>query len=151
MTVVHTYFYDAYINYFQSCIIIFLQNHHALQYTSTNAALVFEICPKKNWCFVFETISSIFEPPYPASYCTYINTLITINGLHSSVNFNWRNFSVVKNSITARCLNRTSENSSIQMCNTQNGFYPDMSNVNRNITVEAKLINPLTYISEIQK
>jgi hypothetical protein len=31
----------AYIIYFQSCIIIFLQNHHALQYTSTNAALVF--------------------------------------------------------------------------------------------------------------
>jgi len=31
----------AYINYFQGCIIIFLQNHHALQYTSANAALVF--------------------------------------------------------------------------------------------------------------
>jgi len=29
---------------------------------------------------------------------------------------------------------------------TQNRFYPDMSNVNKNITVEAKLINPLTYI-----
>ena len=29
----------AYINYFQSCIIIFLQNHHELQYTSANAAL----------------------------------------------------------------------------------------------------------------
>jgi len=36
---------NAYINYFQSCIIIFLQNHHALQYTSANAALVIEICP----------------------------------------------------------------------------------------------------------
>ena len=33
----------AYINYFQNCIIIFLQNQHALQYTSANAALVFEI------------------------------------------------------------------------------------------------------------
>jgi len=29
---------------------------------------------------------------------------------------------------------------------TQNRFYPDMSNVNKNITVEAKLINPPTYI-----
>ena len=35
----------AYINYFHSCIIIFLQNHDALQYTSANAALVFEIRP----------------------------------------------------------------------------------------------------------
>ena len=35
----------TYINYFQSCIIFFLHNQHALQYTSTNAALVFEICP----------------------------------------------------------------------------------------------------------
>jgi hypothetical protein len=33
----------AYINYFQGRIIIFLQNHHAPQYTSANAALVFEI------------------------------------------------------------------------------------------------------------
>jgi len=29
---------------------------------------------------------------------------------------------------------------------TQNRFYPDMSNVHKNITVEAKLINPPTYI-----
>ena len=29
---------------------------------------------------------------------------------------------------------------------TQNRFYPDMSNVNKNITVEAKLISPSTYI-----
>jgi len=35
----------AYVSYFQSCIIIFLQNHHALQYTSANAALVSEIHP----------------------------------------------------------------------------------------------------------
>ena len=35
---------------------------------------------------------SSFEPPYPASDCTHINIPITINGLHSSVNFNWRNF-----------------------------------------------------------
>jgi len=27
---------------------------------------------------------------------------------------------------------------------TQNQFYPDMSNVNKNITVEAKLISPPT-------
>ena len=59
---------------------------------------------------------SIFEQPCPASYCSHINTLITINGLNSSVNFNWRKFSAVKNSITARCLNRTSKNSSISMC-----------------------------------
>ena len=35
----------AYISNSQSCIIIFLQNHHALQYTSANAALVLEILP----------------------------------------------------------------------------------------------------------
>jgi hypothetical protein len=29
---------------------------------------------------------------------------------------------------------------------TQNWFYPDLSNVNKNITVEAKLINPPTYL-----
>ena len=29
---------------------------------------------------------------------------------------------------------------------TQNRFYPDMSNVNKNITVEEKLISPPTYI-----
>jgi hypothetical protein len=29
---------------------------------------------------------------------------------------------------------------------TQNQFYPDMSNVNKNITVEAKLTSPPTYI-----
>jgi len=28
---------------------------------------------------------------------------------------------------------------------TQNRFYPDMSNVNKNITTEAKLISPPTY------
>jgi len=30
---------------------------------------------------------------------------------------------------------------------TQNRFYPDMSNVNKNSTVEAKLISPPTYIA----
>ena len=46
-------------------------------------------------CFVTQICLpqfSTFEPPYPASYCSHINTLITINGLHSSVNFNWRKF-----------------------------------------------------------
>jgi len=28
---------------------------------------------------------------------------------------------------------------------TQNRFYPDMSNVNKNITLKAKLITPPTY------
>jgi len=28
---------------------------------------------------------------------------------------------------------------------TKNTFYPDMSNVNKNITVEAELISPTTY------
>jgi len=46
----------------------------------------------KKICFVFETISSLQTPPYPASYCTHINTLIAINGLHSSVNLNCSNF-----------------------------------------------------------
>jgi hypothetical protein len=32
---------------------------------------------------------------------------------------------------------------------TQNWFYPDMSNVNKNITVETKLISPHTYIKGI--
>jgi len=31
---------------------------------------------------------------------------------------------------------------------TQNRFYPDMSNVSKNITVEAKLISPPTYYRE---
>ena len=93
-----------------------LQNQHALQYTSAKVALVFEIRPS---CFVTEICLPkffIFEPPFPASDCTHINTLITINGLHSSMNFNWRKFSAVKNSIPARCLNRTSETSSLSMC-----------------------------------
>jgi len=30
---------------------------------------------------------------------------------------------------------------------TQNWFYPDMSTVNKNITVEAKLISPPAYIT----
>jgi len=34
---------------------------------------------------------------------------------------------------------------------TQNRFYPDMSNVNKNITVEAKLISPPTYIISVCK
>jgi len=29
---------------------------------------------------------------------------------------------------------------------TQNRFYPDMSNVNKNITVESKFINTLIYV-----
>jgi hypothetical protein len=53
--------------------------------------------PSQAFHFAFVTqirlpLFSIFEPPYPASYCAHINTLITINGLHLSVNFNWRNF-----------------------------------------------------------
>jgi len=46
-------------------------------------------------CFVTQICLpqfSIFELPYSVSYCIHINTLITINGLHSSVNFNWRKF-----------------------------------------------------------
>ena len=35
----------SYIIPFQSFIIIFPQNHHAPQYTSANAALVFEVRP----------------------------------------------------------------------------------------------------------
>ena len=51
----------------------------ALQYTAATAALVFEIRPLKNCCFVFVTISSPHTSPYPAPYCTHINTLITTN------------------------------------------------------------------------
>jgi len=32
---------------------------------------------------------------------------------------------------------------------TQNWFYPDMSKVNKNITVEAKLISPPTYLTYV--
>jgi len=32
---------------------------------------------------------------------------------------------------------------------TQNRFYPDMSNVNKNITVEANFISPSTYFSSL--
>jgi len=49
----------AYINYFQSCIIIFLQNHQALQYTSNNAALVLKSILKK--------IGVLFLKPFPHS------------------------------------------------------------------------------------
>ena len=34
---------------------------------------------------------------------------------------------------------------------TQNRLHPDMSNVNKNITVETKLISPPTYIAVGQK
>ena len=34
---------------------------------------------------------------------------------------------------------------------TQNRFYPDMSNVNKNITVETKLISPPTYIGNYRQ
>jgi len=32
---------------------------------------------------------------------------------------------------------------------TQNRFYPDMSNVNKNITVEAKLNQPTCVVSDV--
>ena len=87
--------YD-YINYFQSSIIIVLQNQNALQYNSAKAALIFGIRHRPSTSRFVTQIClpqfSIFEPPYPTSYCTHINTLTTINGLHLSVNFNWRNF-----------------------------------------------------------
>jgi len=34
---------------------------------------------------------------------------------------------------------------------TLNRFYPDMSNVNNNITVQAKLISPPTYVNRSNK
>jgi len=34
---------------------------------------------------------------------------------------------------------------------TQNWFYPDVSNVNKNITVEAKLISPPMYKQHVQR
>ena len=41
-----------YINHFQSCIIIFLQNQHAYQYNSPSAALVFlNVLKKLVFCF----------------------------------------------------------------------------------------------------
>jgi len=33
----------------------------------------------------------------------------------------------------------------------QNRFYPDISDVNKNITVEAKLISPPTYIRDADR
>ena len=104
----------------QQLFSIFLQNHHTLQHTFANTALVFEIHQKASTsCFVTQICQpkfSIFQPLYPASYSTHMNTLITIKGLHSSVNSIGGHFSAVKNSITARCLNRTSENTPILTC-----------------------------------
>jgi len=34
---------------------------------------------------------------------------------------------------------------------TQNRFYPDMSNVNKSITVEVKLISPPTYMKGLRE
>ena len=34
---------------------------------------------------------------------------------------------------------------------TQNRFYPEMANVNKNITVEAKLISPPTHNYSVSK
>jgi len=36
------------------------------------------------------------------------------------------------------------------LATTQNRFYPDMSNVNKNITVKAKLISPPTYLVHLR-
>jgi len=60
----------AYINYFQSGIIIFLQNHQALQYIPAYAALVFEIRPLK--------IVVLFLKTFP--HCRF-NLLITAETL----------------------------------------------------------------------
>jgi len=35
------------------------------------------------------------------------------------------------------------------LATTQNRFYPDLSNVNKNITVEANLISSPTYFSSL--
>jgi hypothetical protein len=48
---IYVVFFDSV--HFQSCIIIFLQNHHALQCTSANAAPVFETRPYKKLVFCF--------------------------------------------------------------------------------------------------
>ena len=114
-------------------------------------------------CFVTEICLphfSIFELPYPASY---INTLITINDLHSSVYFNWRNFfcgQEFNNSTMFEpnvwklpfwyAMGEACKHVCVQgevwwktatVWLHRTGFI-QMSNVNKNITVEAKLNSP---------
>jgi len=159
----------AYINYFQSRIIIFLQNHQHFNTLPPTLHSFFKSVLKKI-CILFlnpfphcrlhlfnrltqrltvltsthwspQTIPSLHTSPYPAPYCTHINTLITTNhsltthftlpsallysnqhtDRHKQLAFvPWISiggtFSAVRISITARCLNRTSENCSISMC-----------------------------------
>ena len=50
--------------------------------------LPLRVLPLKSGCPNSLSLNRLTQP---ASYCTHINTLITINSLHSSVNFNWRN------------------------------------------------------------
>jgi hypothetical protein len=47
------------------------------------------------------------------SNCAYINTLIPMRCLHTSMNVDDRNFFQVKNSVTVHCLNRMSSQPSI--------------------------------------
>ena len=72
----------TYVNYFQSWTIIILKNHHAFQYTSANAALVFlNMSLKIGVLFLkaFPHCRFPLQPPYPAPYSTHISTLITTN------------------------------------------------------------------------
>jgi len=64
----------AYNNYFQSGIIIFLQNHHTFQYTSANAALVFEIRPLK--------IGILFLKPFPHCRLHLTQRLTVLTSTH---------------------------------------------------------------------
>lgn len=50
---------------------------------------------------------SFLHPVGPTTtHSARVNTVITVNQLHTLVNFDWKTPSAVKNTITARCLNR---------------------------------------------
>ena len=75
----------AYISYFQSSIIIFLQNRQIYKIVKAILMKLITCSHRPSTLFCHSNLLapqfSIFEPPYPASYCTHINTLITIKWL----------------------------------------------------------------------
>ena len=151
----------AYINYFQSCIII-------LSTKSTRISIHFRQRCTSFWNLSFVFCHSNLLAPFLHLSTALPNILLYIDHHKPACICLWISirgtFSAVKNSVTACCLKRTSENSSTSMCTgweckhlcvqgmmeetyhatTQNWFYPGTSNVNKNITVEAKLISPTT-------
>ena len=71
-------------------------------------------------CFVTQTCFPHFcllKLPYPTTNCAYINTFIPIYCLHMAIMSTGGILSAIKNSMTARCLNRMSSQPSISTGN----------------------------------